>query len=569
MPARLQMTGNLLSAGQAALDQGDWQEARACFAAVLTEQETAVAYDGLGMAAWWLNDAATTFAARHRAYQLYNDQGDVRSAARIAAFLAMDHFYFQGAYAVANGWVQRGRSLLEEVEPGAELGWLDMAEAHIIMWADLNYATAQQLCLQAAILAKSLADVNLQMAALAGEGLSLVNLGKVQEGMRRLDEATLAAIVGEMTDIDAACTTCCSLIFACEHTRDYERAAQWIERLRELATRWSHPSLLAFCNVHYASLLICQGKWDAAEAELLAAARNLEAGQLAKTTEALVRLAELRCRQGQLDEAETLFARVESPPFRALAGESTLYGRATLALAREDVTTAVNLAERLLRALPMENRLERVAGLELLIQAEAQRGNLPGAESALAELKTAVANVSTKPMQAAIHFAEGLVTAVAANHDIARRCFEDALELWSRAALPFEAARARLELARCLLALGQDQAARRQASKALDLFTQLGASVHQARAAAFLRQLESPNQETRERPSDNFSLTPRELEVLHLLAAGLSNQEISRELVLSVRTVERHISNIYSKLGVTGPSARAAAATLALRHQLT
>jgi tetratricopeptide (TPR) repeat protein len=176
---------NLLDIGREALARGDWQEARACFEAALHERETAAALDGLGMAAWWLNDAAATFDARQRAYRLYAAQGQARSAARLA---------------------------------------------------------------------RALGDVDLEMAALAGEGLGLVSLGKVHEGMRRLDEATLAAIAGEMSDIDAACTACCSLIFACEWTRDYERAAQWIERLRELATRWSHPSLLAFCRIHSVSV---------------------------------------------------------------------------------------------------------------------------------------------------------------------------------------------------------------------------------------------------------------------------------------------------------------------------
>jgi LuxR family transcriptional regulator, maltose regulon positive regulatory protein len=554
-----------LSKGHDALARGAWQEARASFAAALQEAETAAACDGLGMAAWWLNDATTTFDARQRAYRLYTAQGQVRSAARLAAYLALDYFYFQGAYAVANGWVQRGRRLLDGLEPGAERGWLDVAEAYIIMWADLNYAAAQQLCLQAASLAKALGDVDLEMAALAGEGLCLVSLGQVHEGMRRLDEATLAAIAGEMSDIDAACTACCSLIFACEWTRDYERAGQWIERLRQLATRWSHPSLLAFCRIHYATLLVWQGDWQTAEAELLVAVNDLEGGQLAKTAEALVRLAELRCRQGRFDEADALFSRVESPPFKALAGESTLYGRALLALAQDRLETAVNLAHRFLRALPADNRLERVAGLELLIEAEARQGNAAAAQSALTELKTAVSDVTTKPMQAAVHFAEAMAAAVAADHTTACRSFEDALELWSHAAIPFEIGRTRLALAQSLLALDRLESARQQTQKALALFEQLEARAHQTRAAGFLRRLDAPKTSA---PSDPAELTPREREVLGLLATGLSNQEISHELVLSVRTVERHISNIYGKLDVSGPSARAAATTYAHRQAL-
>jgi ATP/maltotriose-dependent transcriptional regulator MalT len=213
----------------------------------------------------------------------------------------------------------------------------------------------------------------------------------------------------------------------------------------------------------------------------------------------------------------------------------------------------------------VENRLERVLGLELLLEAEARRGNAAAAQTALADLKTAVANVNTKPMQAAVHFATGITAAAGRDHEAARRAFEDALELWSHAAVPFEIGRTRLALAQSLLALERPEAARPQAEKALALFTQLEARACQTRAADFLRRLDAPAASA---PSDPANLTPREREVLGLLATGLSNSEISRELVLSVRTVERHISNIYGKLEVSGPSARAAATRYAHRHAL-
>src|SRR3712207_9381979 len=123
------------------------------------------------------------------------------------------------------------------------------------------------------------------MLALACEGLSLVSQGQIGEGMRRLDEATLAAVAGEMTDIDAACMICCCLLFACEWTRDYQRAAQWIARLQDLAIRWAHPTQLFFCRTHYAGLLVSRGAWREAEAELVAAITGLEATQPALTAE--------------------------------------------------------------------------------------------------------------------------------------------------------------------------------------------------------------------------------------------------------------------------------------------
>jgi DNA-binding NarL/FixJ family response regulator len=64
------------------------------------------------------------------------------------------------------------------------------------------------------------------------------------------------------------------------------------------------------------------------------------------------------------------------------------------------------------------------------------------------------------------------------------------------------------------------------------------------------------------------SLTPREREVAALIARGHTNNEIAEALVLSVRTVERHIENIYEKIGTHGKAARTAVAAFALRQGL-
>jgi hypothetical protein len=78
---------------------------------------------------WDLNDIAVTFDARERAYRLYRQRGDCRGAARLATHLAIDHFYFRGEYAIANGWLQRARRLLEGLESCPELDWLAVTGA--------------------------------------------------------------------------------------------------------------------------------------------------------------------------------------------------------------------------------------------------------------------------------------------------------------------------------------------------------------------------------------------------------------------------------------------------------
>jgi hypothetical protein len=116
--------------GAECLAAGAWQEARRLFESSLAERETADALEGLGLAAWWLDDADVVFASRERAYKLYLDANDRPSAARLAVWLAWDCFAFRGETAVANGWLQRARRLLDGLPPSPELAWLESRESY-------------------------------------------------------------------------------------------------------------------------------------------------------------------------------------------------------------------------------------------------------------------------------------------------------------------------------------------------------------------------------------------------------------------------------------------------------
>ena len=187
------------------------------------------------------------------------------------------------------------------------------------------------------------------MLAQASLGFAMVCEGDIAEGMRLLDEATAAAVAGEMTDPDAIVTTCCYLISACERVRDYDRAAQWCDRAIRLADRWSYRFMFAYCRTHYAGVLIWRGAWPEAEAELEAATGELAATFPAMAAEGIARLAELRRRQGRIEEAHALLDRLDTHPLRALGSKLALLGRAALALDRGDPTAAIDLAERFLR----------------------------------------------------------------------------------------------------------------------------------------------------------------------------------------------------------------------------
>jgi DNA-binding NarL/FixJ family response regulator len=313
---------------------------------------------------------------------------------------------------------------------------------------------------------------------------------------------------------------------------------------------------------------------------LTGAADDLGTLQPAAAAEAVARLAELRRRQGRLEEAAALFQQAEAQPLRRLASKYVLLGRAELALDQDDPATAADLAERFLRGVGSGDRIERVAGLELLLRAQTAQAGPEGASAALAELQAIVAEVATEPLRALATSAEGRVAAARGDHQTARRRFEDAVDLFAQAGAPYEAAQARLELARALAVLGRSPAAAREARAAWAALGRLGAAREVERAENLLRHLAGPAPASAQQPEltthsqhgrsstplDPAGLTPREREVLGLIAAGRSNQAIAAELMLSVRTVERHISTIYGKLGAHGKVARAVATAYALRQ---
>jgi LuxR family transcriptional regulator, maltose regulon positive regulatory protein len=548
-----------------ALTRGAWAEAGEAFKTLLGAKKTPETLEGLSTAAWGLGDMAGSFAAREEAYQLYRQAHDHCGAARVAARLALDYFYFRGDAAVANGWLKRGHRLLGEQERCLERGWLAVTEAQIIVWTKHDFVTARELCALATDIGKSLGDADLETLALACEGLCLVGQGLIGEGMSCLDEATLAAVTGDIKDVDATCTTCCCLIFACEWTRDFERARQWLERLKGIAVPWAHPTQVYFCRIHYAGLLVWQGAWQEAEAEFKAAISGLEHTQPALAAEALVRLTDLYCRQGHADAALEMLKRASSPPFQALAGDFCLLGRAALALVQQDAEAASDFLERFLRRLPKENYMERVGALELLIQAQSILGNSEGAEATLAELRAVVSGISTNPMRAALHFSEGIVANLTGDYERAKRCFEDATQLWQRSGVPFEGALSRLKLAQTVLLLGKPQLALQQAGEALAVLKELGAQPFVTQAKHLIQKVESA---LATHETSKGLMTLREIEVLRLIAEGKSNQEIAASLGLSIRTVERHISNIYIKLSTGGKVARATATAYAFQHGL-
>jgi DNA-binding NarL/FixJ family response regulator len=201
------------------------------------------------------------------------------------------------------------------------------------------------------------------------------------------------------------------------------------------------------------------------------------------------------------------------------------------------------------------------------IRALARLGEREAAADALSELREIASRTRTRPVLAAVSSAEGTLATAADDHDAARRSFEDALDLLAACEAPFETGRVRLDLAATLDALGRHDQARREIEAAIASFREIGAESERARAETMLEQL---GEQSVTRPAEAADgplggLSRRELEVLDLVAQGLTNREIAARLVLSEHTVNRHVANILRKLGL---SSRAAAASLAGRYGL-
>jgi ATP/maltotriose-dependent transcriptional regulator MalT len=296
-----------------------------------------------------------------------------------------------------------------------------------------------------------------------------------------------------------------------------------------------------------------RGAWDEAERELTSASDELAACRPAMTGEGLVRLGELRRRQGKLDEAMALFERFAGHPLASI-------GRASVMFDRGDLTSSADLAERHLRRLPPANRTERVAALELKVRACVEQGRVEEAGRAVAELQAIAEESKTAPLRARASLAAGLVAARAGDRNAARLHLEDAVDLFKSSGAPFETGRARLELARVMIALDRPDAAGDEARRAIEDLTPLGATLELARANAVLENLTSSAAATVPLPDDRKGLTPREIEVLRLISAGLSNLAIAERLFISEHTVHRHVANTLTKLNVSSRSAAVAQA---------
>jgi DNA-binding NarL/FixJ family response regulator len=390
-------------------------------------------------------------------------------------------------------------------------------------------------------------DANLAAAGDLFEGRALVKQGRMAEGMALLDETMLAVLSGEL-DPEWAGNIYCHLMAAFHELADVRRAAEWTEA----TSRWLAglpPAVLftGICRVHRSQVMARKGAWAQAEREAVLVCQDLADLHVAGAAEGHYQLGELHRLRGDLAAAEAAYLRaheLDRDPQPGLALLRLAQGRAATAAAsiRAALTAVTN--DRLARA--------RLCAAQVEIALAA--GDAGTAGRACDELTRTASTYGSSGLEAAALHARGAVLLAGGQAEAALPTLRAACRRWLELDAPYDAARVRLLLAGTYQALGDADAARRELDAAEVVFERLGATLDAREVAARRGPAALPG-----------GLTGREAEVLALVAAGRSNREIAAVLVLSPKTVARHLSNIFAKLGV---SSRTRAAAYAFEHGL-
>ncbi|MGH7512055.1 MAG: LuxR C-terminal-related transcriptional regulator [Gemmatimonadales bacterium] len=533
----------LLTAGQAALDAGDWASARSCFEEAVRLDETAAGLDGLAQALFCQGDYAAAIELRERAFARFREAGDDVGAAVSARVVAYLYAVVHGNGAAFNGWLMRARSLIEAAGDCPERARIELMQASVT-----SDPVARERHLSAAgDIARRHGDTDTVFDVLSHRGLHLVARGQIDQGMALLDEALAAAAGGEVRDLVAVGSMYCKMLHACELTSDVRRAEDWLELADRFVAHTNRLPISAICRTHYGGILIAAGRWPDAERELATSIQLYDRTYRALRGAAVVRLAVLRVRQGRLEEAAQFLASAEHDSY-------AVRPQVELHLARGEADLAVARIERFLRE-HAETELTAPV-LFLLVRAQLDQGEPAAAEQACAQLRDLATSRTDRLVTALADHACGLVGA----HPERVAYLEAALAAFGRLGLPLEQARARLDLAEVLVT-ARPAMALVEARAALERFQSLAAARDAAASTALLRRLGVRGHAA---VRGSGTLTAREQEVLQLVGQGMSNRDIADRLFVSRRTAEHHVSNILAKLGLT---TRAEATAYALRHR--
>ena len=532
------MSASDLERGRAAYAERRWDVCVRCLLAADAQQPLSgedLKLLGLSLYMAGEDDASTQILERtHRLALAEERWPEAAETAFWHAFLLVN----AGEPARGGAWLARSRAIAEEhgVE-GAMATFPDVIEARRLVLSG-RVDEGMVLAAAAADVGRRDGNDNLEVLGRLVTGWGLLHQGRREEALDCFDEVMLVVSDSELYPTVAGLAYC-AVISACMSLLDVPRAQEWTGVLSDWCD--SQSGLVPFrgeCLVHRSQLMAMRGDWTGALDEARAACARLGGTAVG---DAWYQLAEVRRLQGEYAEAEDAYRRANS------LGRQPEPGLALMRLAQGRVDEAVTTFRRL-HAEP--DRIDRPDILAGFVEAVLLSGDVTAARSAADELAAGSASLPTVHQARA---AEAVGAVLLAENDApgALSRLRQALEVWTRLGMPYDAARVRVRIGDACRALGDSDSAALEHEAARETFTRLGARPD-------LERLDG-----RAAPSDG--LTPREVEVLRLVAAGHTNRVIARELVLSEKTVARHLSNIYTKLAIRS---RAAATAYAYDHRL-
>jgi DNA-binding CsgD family transcriptional regulator len=483
-----------------------------------------------------------------RVYHLRLAAGEALRAVRYAFWVGLN-LALRGEMGRATGWLGRARRLLErEGDDCVEHGYL-LLPVMFEHEATGDYEAATATATDAAGIGERFGDADLFALAVQSQGIFLVKQGRVEEGLRLMDEVMVAVTAGELSPIVTGIVYC-GVIMGCQEVYALRRAQEWTAAL----THWceDQPDMVAFsgrCLVHRAEIMELHGAWrDALEEARRARQRCEQGNNLSAAAQAFYRQGEVHRLQGRLSAAEEAYRDASRYGWEPQPGLALL----RLAQGKEDAAAAA--IQRVVGE--TTDPLKRARLLPAYVEIMLAVGDALEARGACRELQEISVRYESPMLGAIVAHAEGTTDLAEGDARAALLALRRAWQVWQDLEVPYEVARVRVHLGLACRALGDDDTAALELEAARGVFAQLGAAPDLARVESLARRSASV---------DAHGLTPRELQVLRLVAAGETNRAIATDLVLSERTVDRHVSNIFTKLGV---SSRAAATAYAYKHRL-
>jgi DNA-binding CsgD family transcriptional regulator len=537
-----------LQKGRRAVAERAWLEAHeALVAARRAEPLAPQDLWRLALASFLVGQEEDFLDALREAHQGFLDAGDALEGVR-AAFWMGQHLAGRGDIARASGWFARAARVVEERQAeGAARGYVLLPVGHRQL-TEGDYDACARTNEEVAEIGRRCGDNDLTALAIHAQGRALLRLGQVEEGLALLDEAMIAVAGDELSPV-ASGLIYCSVISACREVYDLRRAKEWTTALADWCER--QPDMVAYtgqCRVSRAEILQRRGEWSRAIEEARLALDRFERGPgPAAGGPALYQQGEVHRLRGEHAAAEETYRAASR------AGHQPQPGLALLRLAQGDAAAA---AASLRRALAeTQEPLRRARLLPSLVEVLLESGDVEGAAGACEELAEIAGRWGGRVLETLAAHARGATALAAGRPEEALGLLRAACQAWDAFDAPYDAARVRVLLARACRALGDEDGAAMELGAARATFERLG-------AAPDLQRLRGAG--PRSEDADH-GLTRREREILSWLATGRTNRAIAKALSISEKTVARHISNIYGKLGL---SSRAAATAYAYEHDL-